>query len=96
MPATSRLMEALMNGQVTSCATMCALLMSAQAVVRYDRRSKATSSAWQGPAMTAMFSTGTPYTFWKYSDTMRFSSGTIPLMADMMNFPLISAVSLER
>ena len=30
--------------------------------VSYTHLSKATSSAWHGPAMTAIFSSGTPYT----------------------------------
>ena len=32
-----------------------------------------------------MFSGGTPYSFVKYSDTITLSSGTIPLIAVMIN-----------
>ena len=46
--------------------------------------------------MTAMFSGGTLYSSVKYSDTMRFSSGTMPLIAEMMNLSLIFVFSFFR
>lgn len=52
--------------------------------------------AWQGPASTAMFSGGTPYSFVKYSDTITLSSGTIPLIAVIINLSLIFVFSFFR
>ena len=49
-----------------------------------------------GPASTAMFSGGTPYSFVKYSDTITLSSGTIPLIAVIINLSLIFVFSFFR
>ena len=45
---------------------------------------------------TAMFSGGTPYSFVKYSDTITLSSGTIPLIAVIINLSLIFVFSFFR
>ena len=47
-------------------------------------------------ARTAMFSGGTPYSFVKYSDTITLSSGTIPLIAVMINLSFILVFNFFR
>ena len=96
MPATSSLTEVLMKLLPKRRAKMRALSLSGQAMVRIREAFQRYFFCVAGPARTAMFSGGTPYSFVKYSDTITLSSGTIPLIAVIINLSLIFVFSFFR
>ena len=61
-------------------------------MVRYDRRPRATSSAWHGPPITKVRSSRQPKRSRMKSVTIMSVSPTIPFTADTTFFSLMSTV----